>query len=144
MSRNNNDTKNDTSKTVLFQITVSKETADYLSELLAILVFCFIILFGVSLIRICERYGTQEITKYIFGLQIYSKKQGELEVNTLIFITSIGFTCLFALTFFDILMILSLVQLRRLDTSAIVCIGLITVVDSSLWCLWFYINSHIN
>lgn len=68
MSRNNNDTKNDTSKTVLFQITVSKETADYLSELLAILVFCFIILFWVSLIRICERYGTQEITKYIFGL----------------------------------------------------------------------------
>ena len=68
MSRNNNDTKNDTSKTVLFQITVSKETADYLSELLAILVFCFIILSGVSLIRIYERYGVQEITKYILGL----------------------------------------------------------------------------
>ena len=68
MSRNNNDTKMTQVKQFFFQITVSKETADYLSELLAILVFCFIILFGVSLIRICERYGTQEITKYIFGL----------------------------------------------------------------------------
>lgn len=60
-------------------------------------------------------------------------------MNDLVVIMSIAFTFLFALTFRDVLKILSLLQLRRLDTSAIVYIGLITVVDSSLWCLWFYI-----
>ena len=60
-------------------------------------------------------------------------------MNDLVVIMSIAFTFLFALTFRDVLKILSLLKLRRLDTSAIVYIGLITVVDSSLWCLWFYI-----
>lgn len=65
-------------------------------------------------------------------------------MNNLIFIMSIGVTLLFALTFRDVLKILSLVQLRRLDTSVIICISLIIVIDSSLWYLWFYIYSHIN
>lgn len=59
-------------------------------------------------------------------------------------IMSIAFIFLFALTFRDVLKILSLVQLRRLDTSVIICISLIIVIDSSLWYLWFYIYSHIN
>ena len=59
-------------------------------------------------------------------------------------IMSIAFIFLFALTFRDVLKILSLVQQRRLDTSVIICISLIIVIDSSLWYLWFYIYSHIN
>ena len=65
-------------------------------------------------------------------------------MNDLVVIMSIAFTFLFALTFRDVLKILSLVQLRRLDTSVIICISLIIVIDSSLWYLWFYIYSHIN
>lgn len=65
-------------------------------------------------------------------------------MNDLVVIMSIAFTFLFALTFRDVLKILSLVQLRRLDTSVIICISLIIVMDSSLWYLWFYIYSHIN
>ena len=65
-------------------------------------------------------------------------------MNDLVVIMSIAFTFLFALTFRDVLKILSLVQQRRLDTSVIICISLIIVIDSSLWYLWFYIYSHIN
>lgn len=65
-------------------------------------------------------------------------------MNDLVVIMSIAFIFLFALTFRDVLKILSLVQLRRLDTSVIICISLIIVIDSSLWYLWFYIYSHIN
>lgn len=65
-------------------------------------------------------------------------------MNDLVVIMSIAFTFLFALTFRDVLKILSLVQLRRLDTSVIICISLIIVMDSSLWYLWFYIYSHID